>query len=96
MMRSANLVQNTSVYRHDLASQVAPDLPANPHTFLAWLIGSPSQAAIAGAALTQAGLFLTTPAAGVPDVNSFVTPVFGKNLFEIPALPPESQNFIVK
>lgn len=96
LMRSANMVQNTSIYRHDLAVQVAAELPANPHTYLAWLIETPAQAAIAQAALTQAGLFLANPSVGVPDVNAQVRSVFGRNLFEIPALPPESQNFIVK
>lgn len=93
LMRSANLVQNTSIYRHDVAAQLAAELPANPHTYLAWLIETPAQKAISNAALTQAALFLSGTD-GVPDVNSLVRPLFGRDLFEIPAIPPEAQNFV--
>jgi hypothetical protein len=93
-IRAANLREFTSVYRHDLAVPLAPELPDNPHSYLSWLIASPAGRAIAGAGLAQAGAFLAGQGDSVPDANSLVHPIFGKDLFEIPALPPELPNFI--
>jgi len=93
LIRAANLRENSSFYRHDFARQVVPDLQANPHSFLAWLIGTPAEQAIATAANAQALAFILSGSEQVPDVNSLVRPIFGRDLFETPAFLPEGPNF---
>ena len=93
LIRAANLRENSSFYRHDYARLVAPDLPANPHPFLAWLIGTQAQQAIATAANAQALMFIQSGTEQVPDVNFIVRPIFGRDLFETPAFLPEGPNF---
>lgn len=90
LLRAAFEYELVSVYRHDLARAEAPELPENPHTFLAAFAAfDQPQALIIGlAGLTQAGQFLASGKREVPDVNSLVRLVFKQNLFEVPALFP--------
>ena len=92
LVRAANLRETTSLYRHDLALAVAPDLPRNPHG-LFYFPTTPAGAVIAGAAQREMAEFLATGGARVPDVNHLVRPMFGKDLFGVPTFLPEGLNF---
>lgn len=72
LMRAAFEYTNVSLYRHDLARQQFPSLPADPHTFLAAFLDFTSQPSllIGIAALSQSGAFLTT------GQLTFPTPLF--------------------
>ena len=87
---AANLREMTSVYRHDLARALVPALAEmEPHYFL-FPVGSPAQIAIALAGQQQIAAFLASEIWAVPDVNAMLRQVFGKDLFETPALLPEN------
>jgi hypothetical protein len=86
---AANLREMTSVYRHDLARALVPTLAEmNAHYYL-FPMGSPAQMAIAIAGQQQIAAFFASDAWAVPDVNAMLRPLFGKDLFETPALLPE-------
>ncbi len=93
LVRAANLRETTSVYRHDLARAVAPDLPRNPHG-LFYSATTTSGAVITRAAQRQMAEFLASGVARVPDVNDLVRPFFGKDLFEVPQFLPEALNYL--
>ena len=88
LIRAANMVNQTSVYRFDIAKTIDPTLPANPHTFLTQLVSTASTV-VALATLQQGLSFLGASTTFVPDVNAFVKPILGKDLFETPAVLPE-------
>jgi len=92
LVRAANLRETTSYYRHDLARAVAPQLPEDPHAFIATLTSLPGLT-IALAAQRQIAEFLAGDGTSVPDVNDLVRPMFGKNLFEVPDFLTEDLNF---
>ena len=83
IIRAANVTNQVSLYRFDIAKSVDPTLPPNPHTFLI-PVGSNATAAIAFAALQQGFTFLASGSVVVPDVNTLLRPLFGKDLFEEP------------
>ena len=91
LVRAANLRETTSLYRHDLALAVAPDLPKNPHGL--WSLSTPAGEVIARAAQREMAEFLASGGARVPDVNHLVRPMFGKDLFEVPRFLPEGLNW---
>ncbi len=91
LVRAANLRETTSVYRHDLALAVTPDLPQNPHV-LFYSASTPAGAVIARAAQREMAEFLASGGARVPDVNYLVRPLFGQDLFGIPKFLPEGLN----
>lgn len=92
LVRAANLRETTSVYRHDLALAVAPDLPKDPHGM--WNLGS-TQAGqmISLAAKREMAGFLSSGGTRIPDVNQLVRPFFGKDLFGVPQFLPEDLNY---
>jgi hypothetical protein len=91
LVRAANLRERTVLYRHDIARQVVPSLPENPHTFLIPL-GGIQQQAIALSAIGQAIEFLLSGRDFVPDANGLVAPIFRRPLFEVPEFLPEGPN----
>jgi len=92
LVRAANMRETTSLYRHDLALAVAPDLVKDPH-LLFYLPGTASGQVIAQAGQREMVEFLATDGLRVPDVNYLVLPLFGKNLFGVPQLLPEDLNY---
>jgi len=94
LVRAANLREMTSYYRHDLARAVAPQLPEDPHAFIATLTSFPGLT-IALAAQRQIAEFLAGEGTSVPDVNDLIRPMFGQNLFEVPDFLTEDLNFPV-
>lgn len=89
LIRAANLREQSTLYRADLAKAAVPSMLDDPHSYLVPL-GPPQSLFVSIATLQQAILFLQSPA-GVPppDVNSVVRPIFGADLFETPATLPE-------
>src|SRR5262249_8525287 len=107
LVRAANLRENTWVYRHDRALQVAPrlapDLPLNPHPYLALFadldgdtIKLPSPAGLAISALAQGQIagFFTADGSSIPDPNNpLIQFLVGAPLFEVPSKLPETLGF---
>lgn len=93
LIRCADGQALSSLYRHDLARALRPELPANPHAFFAFLL-DPNGAPIALAALAQAAMFIDSGEAVVPDTNYLVSPFFGINLFETPTALPETTGYL--
>ncbi|MBZ5621041.1 MAG: Ig-like domain-containing protein [Acidobacteriia bacterium] len=98
LIRAAGLQSNTWIYRHDLARAKAPDLPADPHSFLVLFVslnGSTIQLpGIAGLAVSldaqqQIASFLAADGATIPDPNVLVKLILGMSVFEIPAVLPQ-------
>jgi hypothetical protein len=93
LIRAANMREQTSLYRHDLARAAVPSLPANPHTYLVPL-GNEAAQAIALATIQQALLFLASGRELVPDPDPFIRPILGRSVFEVPEFLPEETNFL--
>jgi hypothetical protein len=93
LIRAAGAREFTSVYRHDIARKLRPELPANPHAFFAFLLDANGYP-IANAALQQALAFTLAGTDAVPDVNPLVLPYFGEALFETPEVLPETTGFL--
>lgn len=89
LIRAAFEYDLVSVYRHDIARQIVPSLPENPHAYMAAFaqLDQPSLL-IALATLSQASEFLASGRREVPDVNGLVRLLFRQNLFETPSLIP--------
>ncbi len=89
LIRAAFEYDLVSVYRHDIARQIVPTLPENPHAYMAAFaqLDQPSLL-IALATLSQASEFLASGRREVPDVNGLVRFLFRQNLFETPSLIP--------
>ena len=83
LIRAANMLESTSVYRHDLAVAQVPSLAGNPHTYLAG-IGPLAATVIGFAAQGEAVAFMTSPDEVIPDVNPFVALFFRNPIFERP------------
>jgi len=92
LIRSANMLEATSVYRHDLALQQVSNLPQNPHIYLAG-IGPLAATVIGFAAQGEAVQYLTGTGEEVPDVNPFVTLFFRTPVFERPKAYYEDLGF---
>jgi len=83
LVRSANMLESTSVYRHDLAVAQVRGLPANPHTFLAAI--EPSAFSAAGfAAQQQAIIYMESADPVIPNVNGSLARYFPSPVFEVP------------
>lgn len=91
LIRAANMTDSFVVYRHDLAREVAP-LDVNPHSFLI-PIGSPQAQMIGLAAMSQALIYVTDSRATIIDANRPVRGIFGRDIFERPANPPNGANY---
>lgn len=93
LVRAANMRETTSVYRHDLALAIAPELPKNPHGL--WTLGSstPAGQVVSLATRREMAGFLASGGTHVPDVNQLVRPLFGMDLFETPQFLPEVLNY---
>jgi len=98
-IRAAHMREWTVLYRHDLARDAFPALPANGHPYIN--PGTvPASVTVALSAQRLAALFYATgrrcslDQPCIPDVNDLVLPVFGKNLFEIPEALPEDLGFL--
>jgi hypothetical protein len=92
LIRNAWMREDTMMYRHDIARQAIPELPANPHTFLVNVF-TPAALPIALAAQTQIAGFFSTDGTTIPDINPLVRRLLGFNLFETPAILPEDLGF---
>lgn len=88
-VRTANLADMTSVYRHDLAREVVPELAKSEAHFYLMPMSPQAQMAIAPAAHRRIAEFFASDGWAVPDFNPLVRPLFGKDLFETPAMLPE-------
>ncbi len=88
---AANMQDRTWLYRHDLARQVVPQLPADPHTYLTFL-SPPQGIAISLAVHRQILSYFGLNGAGVTNPNIWVRDLFGIDLFEMPAFLPETVN----
>lgn len=101
IIRAANMRENTQYYRHDLAREAAKDLPANPHPYLAGFLDLDSGGlqfslaglAIANAAQSQIAGFFNSDGARIPNANTLVRLLFGKDLFETPDALAEELNW---
>ena len=83
LIRAANMLESTSVYRHDLALRQVSNLPQNPHVYLAGI--GPLAATVLGfAAQTEAVQYMTGTGDEIPDVNPFVALFFRNPVFERP------------
>ncbi|MBN8734195.1 MAG: hypothetical protein J0L64_26905, partial [Acidobacteria bacterium] len=83
LIRAANMLESTSVYRHDLAVAQVSSIAGNPHTYLAG-IGPLAASVIGFAAQGEAVAFMTSPGELIPDVNPFVALFFRNPIFERP------------
>jgi hypothetical protein len=84
-------------YRHDLARAKAPDLPLNPHPFLALFVSLDGSAiklpGLDGLSITldaqqQMAGFFAVDGASIPDANGLSQFIFGFPVFEQPATMP--------
>ena len=89
LIRAAFESELVSLYRHDIARQIVPTLPENPHAYMA-AFGQldTSPLLIALATLTQASDFLASGRREVPNVNGLVRFLFRQDLFETPTQIP--------
>jgi hypothetical protein len=87
LIREAGMQATSVLYRADLARQTAPDLPENPHSFLADLT-SPTTLAIAGAAQGQIAGFLKSDGATIPDANTTAIQALFPGLMIFEKAPP--------
>jgi hypothetical protein len=102
LIRAANMREFTWLYRHDYARAAIPNLGLNPHTFLVLFINPDNNiqvpdlrtAAISLSAQQQMAGFFSTGGADIPDPNNIILrALFGRDLFEVPAMLPEDLNF---
>jgi hypothetical protein len=102
LVRAANMRQTTWIYRHDLARQVLPTLPLNPHAFLLFFLSPDSETvelpdvgglAVSIAAQQQIAGFFASDGATIPDPNIIVQFILGQSLFEHPDFLPEDLGF---
>jgi dienelactone hydrolase len=95
LIRAGDFADTTTLYRHDLAEALNPDLPNDPHDFINQTLGSTaggtaSQRTIARAAQQQIVVFLASGG------HTIIDPDGADTLFEVPIpLPlPDTTNFI--
>jgi len=91
LIREAGMQNNSVLYRADLARNTAPELPENPHSFLADFT-SATGLEIAHAAQQQIAGFLKSDGTAVPDANTATVQALfpGQTIFErAPALPED-------
>jgi hypothetical protein len=91
LITAANMRQETTLYRHDVALADGLDLPQDPHPFLALFIGIsngtvqiPSLQAIAIglAAQQQVAAYFNAQGQTIPDANTFLPAGLPQGLFE--------------
>lgn len=92
LVRAANMQSSMWLYRHDLARQVAPELPADPHTYLTFL-SPPLGMAISLAVHQQIVSYFMLNGTVAADPNIWVRDLFGMDVFEMPAFLPETSNY---
>ncbi len=92
VIRASGMRAHSRMYRHDLAAALAPNLSENPHAFLVD-IQSVAGGAIANAAQQQMAGFFTSDGVDIPEVNTLVRFLFGRNIFETPSVLPEDLGF---
>jgi hypothetical protein len=85
--------ETTQFLRYDLARAAIPQLPSSPHSAIA-NINSMPELTLAIAIQQQIAGFFLSGGKTIPDINDLVRPVFGKNLFEMPAFLTEDFNYI--
>lgn len=91
LVRAANMIESTSLYRHDLALAADPNLQKNPHSI--FYGGTGAAEVIASAAKRESAGFLASGGTRIPDVNHLVRSKFGVDLFGVPLFLPEGLNF---
>jgi hypothetical protein len=102
LIRAAGLQASTWMYRHDLAREKAPDLPADPHPYLELFVslsgGSIQLPTAVGLAISldaqqQIAGFLSADGTSIPDGNGLVRLLLGIRVFEIPAVLPQDLGY---
>jgi dienelactone hydrolase len=102
LVRAAGAQASTSLYRHDLARAAVRDLPANPHSYLTFFLGTspggltlPGPVGLSISLLAQQQLagFLDSGGATIPDPGALLRALLGVNLFEIGTPLPEDLGF---
>jgi hypothetical protein len=100
LVRAANMRDTTSLYRHDLARTLWPDLIPNAHLFLfrtlppVYMTNPFGQYVMASLALDQQAGFLASGGTVIPNENVWSRMWFGLDLFETPpAFLPEDLGF---
>jgi pimeloyl-ACP methyl ester carboxylesterase len=97
LIKAANGLASTWEYRHDLARAKAPDLPLNPHPFLALFVSLDGSAiklpGFDGLSITldaqqQMAGFFSADGAAIPNPNFLSFVLFGFPVFEQPATLP--------
>ena len=93
LVRTANMREQTSLYRYDIVLSLVPGVAANPHSFLVPQ-GPLATQATGLAAIAQALMFLRNGNESIPNNNPLVAPLFGgRTIFENPpAELPEGLN----
>lgn len=92
-VRAGGLRESTVVYRHDLARLIVPGLLSNGHSMF-WPLYMPNTDPVAhyliGTMIQQQQAdFLASGGIAIRDMNPYSRLVFGRNLFETPAVLPE-------
>ena len=91
LIRAANMTDSFTVYRHDIARQLAPGLEQNPHAFLVPL--GPTEAQLISLATLQQVLgYIASDGDQIIDPNPLLRLRFSRDLFERPAHPPDRPN----
>jgi hypothetical protein len=93
LVRAADGREQTSLYRHDLAFAARPEIPEDPHAYFSFLL-DPNAAGISLAVLDQVATFVRSGKDEVPDANPMARLFFGLDLFETPAILPETLGFV--
>ena len=90
LIRAADGLSDTSLYRHDRAFAADPTIGENPHVFLVDILTT-SGRVIANAAQSQMAGFLSSDGMVIRDANSGIGAPFTEPLFEQPAALPDSR-----
>ncbi len=94
MVRAAEMLDSTQLYRTDLAYAANPAIPINPHSFsidIATALNLP----VALAAQSQFVGFLVSGGRAIPDPSASLVKLFGvPNLFQTPNDLPEMFNYL--
>ncbi len=93
LVRAANMRTMTSVFRFDRFRGRLPALGDNPHTYLTSVLEDQASFAIGLGTQAQALLFLASTENAVPDVNSTLRLILGRDAFETPEFLTEDTNF---
>jgi uncharacterized protein (TIGR03437 family) len=93
LVRASSMLATTRIYRADLAYAANPALPINPHSYILD-ISTAANVPVALAAQSQLAGFIASGGILISDPSASLAKAFGiPNLFEAPAVLPETLNF---